>query len=379
MKVSDPLLAKSVDAKTLDQSLPSFARLVPHLRAVECAGESIVETAGELILQQLGLPPDRWLLRLHRAVKVACLCHDIGKANESFQKMVRGELDPRHQPARHELLGALLLIDKSRPVREWALSLLRQPDQASDDEMLLDCVVGAVAGHHLKMDEEWKKAALALRGGCGTSLRMLLTHPDLKPLFHQPVCEQEISFSLVDDEPTYLGLWHVPFSISSKRWCDRLRKDPDWWRFAAAVKALVTAADVAGSAMLPEKGKVVIRQWVHETLNQRVSADQMHEVVSARLKGKESRCFQKAIGESEARVTLVEAGCGSGKTAAAYLWAAHHAQGKKLFFCYPTTGTATEGFLGYVHETDVEAKLIHSRAMVDLEGERPPGVGNRVR
>jgi CRISPR-associated endonuclease/helicase Cas3 len=77
---------------------------------------------------------------------------------------------------------------------------------------------------------------------------------------------------------------------------------------------------------------------------------------------------REAIGESQARVTLVEAGCGSGKTAAAYLWAAHHAQGKKLFFCYPTTGTATEGFLGYVHETDVEAKLIHSRAIVDLEG-----------
>jgi CRISPR-associated endonuclease/helicase Cas3 len=59
--------------------------------------------------------------------------------------------------------------------------------------------------------------------------------------------------------------------------------------------------------------------------------------------------------------------CGTGKTAAAYMWAATHAQGRKLFFCYPTTGTATEGFLGYVHETDVEATLMHSRAIVDLE------------
>src|SRR6185295_9500381 len=38
------------------------------------------------------------------------------------------------------------------------------------------------------------------------------------------------------------------------------------------------------------------------------------------------------------------------------------------FFCYPTTGTATEGFIGYVHETKVEASLIHSRSIVDLEG-----------
>src|SRR5262245_13352013 len=367
MEKFDVLLAKSYDDKA-NQTAPSYARLVPHTRAVERAGESIVEIAGELILKQLGLPSDPWLSRLLRAVKTACVCHDIGKANDGFQAMVRGELSPKLQPARHELLSVLLLMDKSQPVREWALSLLRHPEQADDDEMLLDCVVGAVGGHHLKLDEEWKKAALALRGGCGMELRLLLTHPDLKPLFHQEICPQEICISLVDGEPTYIGLRRIPFNLNSERWRNRLKKEPEWWRFAAAVKALVAAADVAGSAMLPEKGKVVIRQWVHDTLRRRVSAKEMNEVVCARLKGKELREFQMAIGGARMRVTLVEAGCGSGKTAAAYLWAARHADGKKLFFCYPTTGTATEGFLGYVHETDVEAKLIHSRAMVDLEG-----------
>jgi CRISPR-associated endonuclease/helicase Cas3 len=368
MKNSDPLLAKSFSPSNTDEGVPTYARLVPHLRAVERAGESIVEIAGDLILQQLDLPREPWLSRLHRAVKAACLCHDIGKANDGFQKMVRRKLDPRLQPARHELLSALLLMDRNQPVREWALSLLRLPGQADDAEMLLDCVIGAVGGHHLKLDEEWKKAALALEGGCGTALQMLLTHPDLKPLFQQPICEREVGFSLVDGEPDFIGLRRVPFSLDSRRWCDKLKKDSAWWRFAATVKALVAAADVAGSAMLPEKGKVVIRDWVHDTLRRRVSSEQMHEVVEARLKGKKLRDFQKAIGGSRARVTLVEAGCGSGKTAAAYLWAAHHAPGKKLFFCYPTTGTATEGFLGYVHETEVEARLIHSRAAVDLDG-----------
>ncbi len=368
MKKFDVLLAKSYEVNSSDQVAPSHARLVPHLRAVERAGESIVEIAGEIILKQLDLPNYPWFSRLQRTVKVACLCHDIGKANDGFQQMVRGVLSPKQQPARHELLSALLLIDKSQPVREWALGLLRQPDHGDDVEMLLDCVIGAVAGHHLKLDEEWKKAALALQGGCGHSLQTLLTHPDLKSLFHRPICEKEISFSLVDGDPTYLGLRRIPFNLNSYHWRDKLKKTPEWWRFAAVVKALVAASDVAGSAMLPEKGKVVIRQWIHETLSRRVSSERMHEVVDARLKGREPRKFQKAIGQSRKRVTLVEAGCGSGKTAAAYLWATHHAQGKKLFFCYPTTGTATEGFLGYVHETNVEAKLIHSRAIVDLEG-----------
>lgn len=363
----DYLLAKSYPGCASGAQAPAYARLVPHLRAVERAGESIVEVAGELILRQLNIPKDPWLSRLRRAMKVACLCHDIGKANESFQKMVRGQLDPRRQPARHELLSALLLMDTDYPIRHWALSLLEE-GVSDDTEMLLDCVIGAVAGHHAKMDEDWKKAALALHGGCGTSLKAIVNHSDLDSLFHMSVFECAMSFSLVYDDPTYLGLRYVPFSRNSIRWHKRLKQEPEWWRFAAAVKALVTAADVAGSAMLPEKGQVVIRQWVHETLGNRVSAGRMRKVVDARLKGKKLRSFQEAIGNSQAPVTLVEASCGSGKTAAAYLWAARHADGKKLFFCYPTTGTATEGFLGYVQETEVEAKLIHSRAIVDLEG-----------
>ena len=366
MKVSDPLLAKSWNSKVPDQAEPTFARLVPHLRAVERAGESIVEIAGELILRQLDLPLDPWLSRLQRTVKTACLCHDIGKANEGFQKMVRRELDPKQQPARHELLSALLLEDKNSPVRAWALDQLKLSAEDNDAETLLDCVIGAVAGHHLKLDEEWKKAALALQGGCGTELRMMLTHPDLEYLFHQPLLACDRRFSLIRGEPGSLESRRFPFNLNSNRWRDKIKKEPTWWRFAAAVKALVTAADVAGSAMLPEKEN--IRKWIHATLKQRLKAEQMNEVVNARLKGKSLRAFQTAIGESKGTVTLVEAGCGSGKTAGAYLWAAHHAHGKKLFFCYPTTGTATEGFLGYVHETDVEAKLIHSRAIVDLEG-----------
>lgn len=366
MKASDPLLAKSWDPEGADKSVPTFARLVPHLRAVERAGKSIVEIAGELILRQLDLPLDPWLPRLQRAVTVGCLCHDIGKANEGFQKMVRGELDPRQQPARHELLSALLLADKTSPVRGWALEQLTLSVESGDSETLLNCVIGAVAGHHLKLDEEWKKAALALRGGCGTELRMMLTHPDLEHLFHKKLIECELCYSLIEGAPGSLDACRFPFNLKSNRWRDRISKDPAWWRFAAAVKALVTAADVAGSAMLPKAEN--IRNWVHLTLSHRATAALMNEVVSARLKAETPRPFQTAIGGSKARVTLVEAGCGSGKTAAAYLWAAHHAHGKKLFFCYPTTGTATEGFLGYVHETDVEAKLMHSRAIVDLDG-----------
>jgi CRISPR-associated endonuclease/helicase Cas3 len=71
-------------------------------------------------------------------------------------------------------------------------------------------------------------------------------------------------------------------------------------------------------------------------------------------------------------VTLVTAGCGCGKTVAAWLWAARQCPGQRVFFSYPTTGTATEGFRGYLfdqetHQSKLGAELFHSRAQVDFE------------
>src|SRR5262249_9045263 len=97
--------------------------------------------------------------------------------------------------------------------------------------MLLDCVIGAIAGHHLKLDESWKKAVLALQGGCGTTLRLLLTHSDLESLVPRGICTTEITFSLIDGDPTYIGLQHVPFSLGSHRWSESLSKSSEWWRF----------------------------------------------------------------------------------------------------------------------------------------------------
>jgi CRISPR-associated endonuclease/helicase Cas3 len=358
------LLAKSYKEAVSDENIPSYARLIPHVRAVERAGVSIVEIAGELILQQLGLPLDPWLSRLNRVLRVASLSHDLGKANVAFQQMVRGKLHPTKQPVRHELLSVLLLSSQHFSIRQWALDLLK--DGSGDEELLLNCVIGAVGGHHLKLEEKWEKAAPALKGGCDVEVQTLLTHPDMASLIDKSIVGQDISFSLVYGQPNFIGDYQLPFNINSNSWIKKLKGSTDWWRFAATLKALLAAADVAGSAMLPEKEP--IRKWVHVTLSNRISSAEMMKVAEVRLDGKKPRKFQEDIGQSSSRITLVEAGCGTGKTVAAYLWAAKHAQGKKLFFCYPTTGTATEGFLGYVHETDIEAKLMHSRAIVDLEG-----------
>jgi CRISPR-associated endonuclease/helicase Cas3 len=137
------------------------------------------------------------------------------------------------------------------------------------------------------------------------------------------------------------------------------------WRFAAALKALVMASDVAGSAMAPKD--IDIATWVNKTLSSRTTAEDMKRVVAVRLKGETERPFQTAIGDSRRCVTLVEAGCGTGKTAAAYMWAKRHAEEKSCSSVIPQPARQPKVF-GYVHETDVEAELIHSRSIVDLAG-----------
>lgn len=364
----ETLLAKSFGEDESGGKIPDYALLHTHLRFVKSAGEAIFDKVGEKILGQADLTDEIWISRLKRGLSAACLFHDIGKANDGFQKMIQGtpKLSPKLQPVRHELLSALLLAEAGE-VRDWALNLLSENGKFDDAEQLLKCVIGAVGGHHRKLDEEWKKASLALRdGGCGQVVKTFLTHENLKTLFNGKVTK-EIDFDLIRNKDNSLQDKRIDFQICSNNFQAMLDENYDWWRFSAILKALTSAADVAGSA-LPEK-KIAPRKWIEINLaeSQFLRAEQMREVVNARLKGNELREFQKAVANSQANITLVEAGCGTGKTIAAYAWAETHADGKKLFFCYPTTGTATEGFLGYVAENEVEAELVHSRSSVDVE------------
>ena len=86
------------------------------------------------------------------------------------------------------------------------------------------------------------------------------------------------------------------------------------------------------------------------------SSGQFDELIQDRLtaQGKRHslRPFQRDVAARASDVTLVKAGCGSGKTLAAYHWAQVRCSRKRLYVCYPTTGTTTEGFRDYVFDKD---------------------------
>lgn len=345
------LLAK----RSKNAEAPRGAETLPgHTANVMAAAEALIEETAAAQLTAVGLSPEVWRERFRRGVLIAAFCHDLGKANDQFQAMVRHQRKER-QAIRHEALS--LLIVQETTLRAWLAADMENPDT-------LDFLLWAAAGHHRKFPPERPSI------GTGVRLSLLLGHPDFRRTLivgakwlglHDPPLLTDHNWQL-----TGLG-------SPSKRLTQIAVRAAAYWdactdeqrRFLAVVKGCLIAADVAGSA-LPKEGKK-IAPWIRAALRRRPTADQLQTIVTDRLQGRPLRPFQDDLGATKARVVLAQAGCGSGKTLGAYLWAAQRAPGKRLFFSYPTTGTATEGFRDYLIDPTLDAQLVHGRATVDLD------------
>ena len=159
--------------------------------------------------------------------------------------------------------------------------------------------------------------------------------------------------------------------IASRSW-DRLKRSPEA-RLVPVVKSCLIAADVAGSVLPKARPFDPDRwSWIGRAFADRPEPGDLQAVIDYRLDGITPREFQTAVAATPARVSFVKAGCGSGKTLAAYMWAAKNHPTRRLYFCYPTTGTATEGFRDYLFDDAektprVGADLFHGRSDVDFE------------
>ncbi len=328
--------------------------LLGHTANVMAAAETLLEETAVAQLSAIGLPGTVWRERFCRAVLLAAFCHDLGKANDQFQSMVRHKRG-RKQAIRHEALSFLIIQETD--LKEWLSAILKEPED-------LSFLLWAAAGHHRQFPPDEPAA------GTGVQLSLFLEHDDFRRTLSVGAKWLELN-----KPPTLRNLtWQLIGSDSPHQRLRRARrKAAEFWdscaddkrRFLAAVKACLIAADVAGSA-LPKDGKK-ISGWIRKALSQRLTSDQLQKIIDARLKGMPLRPFQEALGKARTRVVLAQAGCGSGKTLGAYVWAAQRAPGKRLFFSYPTTGTATEGFRDYLIDPTLNAQLVHSRAAVDLE------------
>lgn len=342
------LLAKSVSGDAVGKG----ATLPGHTANVLRAADELLALRGRASLDAAGLPPE-WRHRLSRVVRLAAFLHDLGKCSDHFQAMVRGERSHR-QLVRHEALSGLLALGK--PLRSWL-------EGTYESAELLLAVVCAL-GHHRK----FRSAAVAPNdAGAGTSIICLVSHADFANTLRVgekrlglapfPVLAWDVEFDHSSRNPLEVRFDEIEDELDSAGSGDSAER-----RLLAVAKALVLTADVSGSA-LPPTGTSF--RWIAEQLEHRAQPDDIARLVSRRLGGHSPRSFQRQMGESANAITVVRAGCGSGKTAGAYLWAAQHVP-RQIWFCYPTTGTATEGYRDYLFGADVDSRLEHSRRFVDL-------------
>jgi CRISPR-associated endonuclease/helicase Cas3 len=171
---------------------------------------------------------------------------------------------------------------------------------------------------------------------------------------------------VIDDDGSSLETLVERFRRTATFASRHLRLDPQDQLLLACAKALVISGDLAASALY--SGGVPNFTAVASSLGNRLSEVDAGGIAAESLGSRSPRQFQESVARAPHNVTIVVAGCGNGKTTAAYMWACRWSVGKKLFFTYPTTGTASAGFEEYLlPQTSLQRTLMHSRAIVDLE------------
>ena len=261
-------------------------------------------------------------------------------------------------PFRHEALSVAVCMDLAG-LGCWVSHALSDPRARA-------VVLAAVMGHHVRASTS-APAARVPRDEV-----VYLDHLSLAPLWHQLA---RCTGAQRSPGPQRLALPRVA-------WEDLLfeyvmlvrdavgsvpeRKLASLVALAACCKAALVAADTVASARI--SGRHTAAKWARKVLRRGLQSDELGRIVDAHLDGRPPYPFQERVASSDERVTLVEAGCGNGKTLAAYMWAQRRAVGGRLVFCYPTTGTTSAGFQDYLlAQTDLERALMHGRASADIE------------
>jgi CRISPR-associated endonuclease/helicase Cas3 len=348
-----------------------------HAAAVKDAAEYLFGSAdkptrvGREWLRFFRLPSD-YFRRFITNLQLAALFHDLGKANDGFQAALQRRGD---QAIRHEHLSALLLF--LQPMRSWLCT-------HNGGDVDFEIILSAVVSHHLKVNnQEFAKRLLpGIR-----SFSVMTNAPDFIGCLQMA---QEILGSRAPDLTEYHRAWSFEkdvdphkgpsgdLSRSFHSFRRKIQIGSERHRLLVAVKAALIAADSAGSALVREGHP--IRRWLDDCFaGDPLTRDWIEKkVIEPRIAEIERRYgqrfhwqdFQNAAGRLGERALLL-AGCGTGKTLAAWNWIKTQLSRRaaaRAIFLYPTRATATEGFRDYVSWAGGEdAALLHGTAAYDLD------------
>jgi len=382
------LLAKSYDHKKYPDHPPAYALLIQHERDVSESCKSLAEVLGAVAFFNAGLDPE-WLPNFKLSLCANGWSQDLGKGNSHFQSMVTENPDTK-QLLRHETISGLLLFQYP-PLKTW----FNLPE-----EIKIIALWGAM-GHHRKFDQHTSANSLL------PVMKVYVSHNDFNTILTEmaedlnleppPQFQQDLIIS--GDTKNKNDIFAIEvlddicydFDNYKKHFQDEKKR-----RLLALVKGFGICADVAASAIAKgneEANQYCLQEFIRESLSVHLNPKELTKLIhiwawkTTELPPKKWNInqlppgfkfldFQNQVAASTSYLTLAVAGCGSGKSIAAYLWAKKWCEELeesthfRLIFCLPTTGTTTEHFKDYALESGIpeeQISLTHSRSFVDLE------------
>ncbi len=312
-------------------------------------------------------------------LRLAALFHDLGKANEGFLTAVTkpGFVT---QPFRHEHLSALVIAHPD--VRSWL---------TGNPGLDLDLLGAAVLGHHLKAGRDGDYKFMACK--TAAPVRLYLDDAQVEEAFGRIAQVAHLSGPTPklppwygEADPAWDDAWRWFDERANRHFPRELRRNGGEARasMCMALKAGLIAADSVASASFREE--LSLESWIDEVAHaaplspSSIGADliepRIREIEAGGGTFKKHR-FQEGAAGLGPRALLL-AGCGMGKTLAAWRWAEALTRDRtigRVVFLYPTRGTATEGFRDYVgHAPEGTAALVHGTSKYELKGmlDNPP-------
>lgn len=334
--------------------------LLAHTLDVVAGCENVIRMSGHQVCKMFRIKDVR---RFNRLLMLAAWFHDIGKANSHFQRMIKnairrdaGEIVPfTPQAVRHEAISFVYL--QKPEIWRWL------GGRFTDDDLRIVSLV--VAGHHRKFAPNDE-----IDAKCDTMIKLHWNCEDVQEIGKHVAQHFELTTPPQLEEEVYVSTqWpmtsdHVSFLFDELDDYRRYAWDDHDRRLIASLKLTLIQGDVLGSIQGTTDSPIY--PLVNECLSETVSEAALQKIIEERQAGRELYPHQMRAGLDPERVTCIQAGCGSGKTIYGYQWASRKAIGRKLYFCYPTMGSTTAGYLDYLKAQGEGFGVYHSTSHAQL-------------
>lgn len=347
--------------------------LYGHLQQCKNVAEWLANTRGMELCNMIGITDPGHVQWFRNALKLAAVLHDFGKSTDRFQDMLLKGRAPHW--VRHEVISVFMIMD-SDEIRQLILKTVGARDMQDWRVALL---LNAILGHHLKSPANRHRSPN----------RDQFDQGRIQILWQASVHDQLVRLltSAAEETPrvpfdTFLdcvGDWN---SFEDRIRCQidetiaqiQYDQSSDERALGSLLRGVLIAVDTLGSIGCDSQS-----QW-EDLLNKIQSCfddDGLPHVIenlvtqvrsqSGQVEISEVTEFQERVAAQVADIVIATAGCGSGKTLAAYRWAQQRSA-RSLFFAFPTTATASQSFADYADPLgEAVIQLLHSRSDIDIE------------